>query len=90
MKYRKRPIVIEAVRWEPWRIQGCAQWIPLALPEAWFADHWVFSEQDGSIFIDTLEGEMRAKPGDWIIRGTAGDFCACRADVFEKTYEVAE
>lgn len=37
--------------------------------------------------IQTLEGEMTAKPGDWIIRGVNGELYPCKPDVFEKTYE---
>jgi len=39
------------------------------------------------IEIDTLEGTMRAEPGDWIIRGVAGEFYPCRDDIFRATYE---
>jgi len=44
----------------------------------------------GSISIETLEGEMRASLGDWIIRGVWGEFYPCRADIFEQTYERVE
>lgn len=39
------------------------------------------------IFIQTLEGEMKAKVGDWIIKGVNGEFYPCKDDVFKKTYE---
>lgn len=41
------------------------------------------------ILIDTLEGQMRADPGDWIIKGVKGEFYPCKPDIFEATYEVA-
>ena len=41
----------------------------------------------GCLLIDTLEGEMRASIGDWIIRGVNGEFYPCKPDIFEKTYE---
>ena len=44
--------------------------------------------EKGSIFIPTLEGEMRADKGDWIIKGVHGEFYPCKPDIFEKTYEV--
>lgn len=44
---------------------------------------------DGSLVIRTLEGDMRANPGDWIIRGVAGELYPCRQDIFEQTYEPA-
>jgi len=39
------------------------------------------------IFIDTLEGQMRADPGDWIITGVHGERYPCKPDIFEATYE---
>ena len=41
----------------------------------------------GFLVIATLEGEMTAKPGDWIIRGVAGEFYPCKPDIFAATYE---
>lgn len=42
------------------------------------------------IAIDTLEGTMRALPGDWIIRGVQGEFYPCKPDIFAETYEDVE
>lgn len=42
---------------------------------------------DGALMIRTLEGDMAAKPGDYIIRGIAGEFYPCRGDIFIATYE---
>lgn len=42
------------------------------------------------LVIHTLEGEMRASLGDWVIRGFEGDFCPCKPDVFEAIYEPVE
>jgi hypothetical protein len=39
------------------------------------------------MLIATLEGVMWVKPGDWVIRGVAGEFYPCREDIFEATYE---
>ena len=39
------------------------------------------------ILIPTLEGDIRAEPGDWIIKGVNGEFYPCKPDIFEKTYE---
>lgn len=40
--------------------------------------------------IKTLEGDMRAEKGDWIIKGVNGEFYPCKPDIFEKTYEKVE
>lgn len=46
--------------------------------------------QDDYLWIGTLEGAMRASPGDWIIRGVKGEIYPCKPDIFEATYESAE
>ena len=42
------------------------------------------------IFIRTLEGEMTATQGDWIIKGVKGEFYPCKPDIFAATYEPAD
>lgn len=76
-KYRKKPVVIEAVQWlgdnheEVTSFQGgCAEY------------------QGGAVIIDTLEGEMKARVGDYIIKGVKGEFYPCKPDIFEATYEL--
>lgn len=82
MKYRKKPVVIEAVQFD-----GTDESCDWLLPQL----------RDGSIsrsfnklHIKTLEGTMAADVGDWIIKGVNGEFYPCKPDIFEKTYEVAE
>ncbi len=82
-KFRKKPVVIEAVQWLNKKIV-----VPPG-PE-WFLE----AEQRGivclagtSLFIKTLEGEMEAKPGDWIIRGVKGEIYPCKPDIFEATHD---
>lgn len=48
--------------------------------------HWQ-SHVGGGISISTLEGTMFAEPGDWIIKGVAGEFYPCKPDIFQRTYE---
>lgn len=79
-KYRKKPVVIEAVQWNG---------DPNALRE--FGNHPTVDTirvHYPDLQIDTLEGRMTAKPGDWIIRGVNGEFYPCKPDIFEKTYEL--
>ncbi len=47
-----------------------------------------YNDQPSRITICTLEGAMSASPGDWIIRGVAGEFYPCKPDIFDATYEV--
>lgn len=84
MKYRKKPVVIEAVQFfdEPDTI--------CELDE--FMNQTVISYEQGRAMlrIDTLEGTMIAYEGDWIIKGVNGEFYPCKSDIFDKTYEAAE
>ena len=83
MKYRKKPVVIEAVRY---MIDDC-------LPD-WFIDRVIdqiiTTHADGTCDIKTLEGTMRADNGDFIILGVNGEVYPCKPDIFEKTYELVE
>jgi hypothetical protein len=84
VKYRKRPIVIDAIQWtgENWEEvrEFCRRLDGFSAVVFW--DHG-----DDAVFIDTLEGTMRAGLGWYIIRGAHGEFYPCRADVFRDTYE---
>ena len=44
-------------------------------------------QTDTEVVIHTLEGDMKASPGDWIITGVNGEQYPCKPDIFEKTYE---
>ena len=48
------------------------------------------NEDDDSLLIVTLEGEMRADKGDYIIKGVQGEFYPCKPEIFEQTYEKVE
>lgn len=95
MKYRKKPVVIEAFKWTGDIDQEeDPEWIIEAIErhEVWFR----FTESPDPIVnrtrmvIKTLEGEMEANPGDFIIQGIAGEIYPCKPDIFEKTYEPVE
>ena len=84
MRFRKKPVVIDAVEWD-----GSDEAHDQV--EMWAADtDCCLALQSGCLFIDTLEGEMRADRGDWIIRGVKGEIYPCKPDIFEATYEIAE
>ena len=75
-KYRKKPVVIDAVQWTGFNLQEMREFLPHHL-----------SGEDNSLNIKTLEGVMRADKGDWIIKGVKGEFYPCKPDIFEQTYE---
>jgi len=86
MKFRKKPIVIDAVKWD-----GLAGTANLFIGEHYGYSWWYWDDPSGqeknSIVIPTLEGNMIGKVGDWLIRGVKGEFYPCKADIFEATYE---
>lgn len=81
-KYRKKPVVIEAFKYRAGEQRS-------EVADDVIAGRVCYPE-DGTMLIKTLEGEMCAQPGDWIIRGVKGELYPCKADIFKKTYEPAE
>ena len=82
MKFRKKPVVIEAVQWD-----GATSTANKFLGES-YGIYWEYTARDEiSIFIPTLEGQMRCSVGDWIIRGVAGEFYPIKAEIFKETYD---
>lgn len=80
-KFRKKPVEIDAVCWD----QGLDVYDQV---ERWAADsNMTISSSDGCLFIDTLEGTMRADKGDWVIRGVKGELYPIKDDIFRETYE---
>ena len=86
MKYRKRPVVIDAVEWTGDNEQEIAEMG--GDRELTFCDD--FLENNPTIEIKTLEGVMTASKGDFIIKGISGELYPCKPDIFEKTYEPVE
>lgn len=90
MKFRKKPVVIEAVCFDDAFVDGD---VPEWMADAVFVDETVrFEDPNGidALLITTLEGVMRAERGDWIIRGVKGELYPCKPDIFEATYDAAE
>jgi hypothetical protein len=81
MKYRKKPVVIEAEQWEGHNLND---------DNSMFQSPEVIIKNDGSEFmVSTLEGVMTGQKGDWLIRGVKGELYPCKPDIFEATYEPA-
>lgn len=86
MKFRKKPVEIEAVQWNP--TDNGAQRGGWPRSKAWKpAKLWMVHLITLDLFIPTLEGEMRCMPGDWVIKGIQGEFYSCDKYIFEETYE---
>jgi hypothetical protein len=101
MKYRKKPVVVEAIQYdgsdESW------QEIMRFVPEGWKLRrnvplnkptnteqkvHDMLNDNTAYLQIDTSEGRMRGAVGCWVIKGVAGEFYFCKPDIFDATYEV--
>lgn len=83
MRFRKKPVVIEAVQYdgsnitELWDFAG--------------ADKVYGPTEVNSLpFVMTLEGNMTISVGDFLIKGVKGEFYPCKPDIFEQTYEAVE
>lgn len=81
-KYRKRPVVIDAVQWTGYNDTEVFRFFEQGNRSV------VFERAVDILLIPTLEGVMTAKYGDWIIRGIQGELYPCKPDVFEQTYEM--
>ena len=98
MKFRKKPIVIDAVQltWKTWS-EVCEFLGDVISEKNPGRNVETFSDRCGElgppwieITIPTLEGDHIAKHGDWIIKGVHGEFYPCKPDIFDATYEPAE
>lgn len=78
MKYRKKPVVIEAVQWTGNNRDELVRFMG------------VVGFTGGNPTISTMEGELTASVGDWIIKGVKGEFYPCKPDIFAATYDPVE
>jgi hypothetical protein len=79
-KFRKKPVTIEAMQ-----LTDAKSVLDI---EDWINSGDVgFSTNPPTLWIDTLEGRMEASVGDWVIKGTEGEFYPCKNEIFIKTYQ---
>lgn len=110
MKYRKRPVVIEALKFDGTdeSSQAIRDWVGNDaavvdtdhIQHLWDYDAGCYVLPSGKmihapykvrhLIVMTLEGEMFAAPGWWIIKGVRGEFYPCEGSIFEETYEAAD
>lgn len=84
-QYRKKPVVVEAYQFDNRITNPRPYWLTKAVEDG---KVWYQGGKQPYLTIDTLEGEMRAIEGDWIIKGIAGELYPCRPDIFAATYEL--
>mgnify|MGYP001154092603 CR=1 FL=1 len=80
MMYKKKPVVIEAVKWDGKNHREMRNF----LGDNFYIDH---EKVTGGLVIKTLEGDHLASIGDYIIKGVKGEFYPCKPDIFKLTYE---
>ena len=98
--YRKKPVVIEAQRVQTHNLAEMADWCngvaytdetpwdysagAVVMPDGHYAH---VGHRDWGVIVTTLEGDMLARYGWWIIKGVKGEFYPCDPEIFEATYE---
>lgn len=93
MNYRKKPVVIEARQLTAESLFSVMRWID---SDGGRVIEWCWDRDDCQplperyVIIETLEGQIRASEGDWIIKGVAGEFYPCKPAIFAATYEPVE
>jgi len=83
-KYRKKPLVIEAVRWTG------NNWGEIRLWMNSVSVNSILNIALNEVWINTLEGTMIGEVGDYIIKGITGEFYPCKPDIFEASYDEVE
>jgi hypothetical protein len=81
VKYRKKPVVIEAVQWTGKNLEEV---------EALGGKRKITVDPKKKLLIETMEGVMTANIKDWIIKGVKGELYPCKPDIFKETYEMVE
>lgn len=89
-KYRKKPVVIEAITFDELVEHGKSSGANIVNGMPWsftYLGHAITHENDKCYLIPTLEGTMCFQPGDMLITGVGGEIYPCKPDIFEATYE---
>lgn len=90
MKYRKKPVVIEAIQWNGLNLTEIMDFVGKDL----IVETYDAGYQAGAtplaigLKIRTLEGDMNISISDYVINGVQGEFYPCKPDIFEQTYEL--
>lgn len=85
-KFRKKPVEVQAILFTGKNQNEVMAWAAKLAK----THETPFIPYQDTMGISTLEGDMEASAGDWIIRGVKGEFYPCKPDIFEATYEAAE
>lgn len=78
-EYRKKPIIIDAIQWTGDNDDELAEFMGSKVD-------YLFTSGK-KLLVPTLEGDLTATVGDFIIKGVAGEFCPCKPEIFKEIYE---
>lgn len=81
IRCRRRPVVLTAIRWTGYNLDSVERFAPGQV---------MGPGEFGVLTVETPEGAVWARPGDWLIKGVEGEVYPCSASVFEKVYDVVE
>ena len=89
MKYKTKPVEIEAIRWTGLNLEEIKTFVGDSLIYDIIDTAWEVCKGRPHVLmkIKTLEGNMHVSEGDYIIKGLKGEFYPCKPDIFEKKYE---
>jgi hypothetical protein len=93
MKFRKKPVVVEAITFEELVEHGVKSGAPICYGMPWsfsYGGHPITHEHDDCYLIPSLEGVMRFERGAMLITGVKGEIYPCAGDIFAATYEAVE
>lgn len=85
MRYRKKPVVIEATQWVGTNYEEICDFVGTKLERD---ASELCNGEPSNLLVPTLEGIMEARVYDYIIKGVQGEFYPCKPDIFEQTYEM--
>lgn len=92
-QYRKKPVVIEARQVTLETAEEIGAWCGAkkCTIDSYDSYLWGYALrlEHRHLYIETLEGDMSAEIGDWVIKGIQGEFYPCKPDIFDMTYEAA-
>ncbi len=89
-KFRKKPVVVEAFQFPGFGVSFDFGISKVLAFEDWLYENGGLSHikyKGNTVVISTLEGDMIGLPGDWIIKGTNGEFYPCKPEIFKEIYE---
>lgn len=99
MKYRKKPVVVEAFQYDgnlmnsngeyyvpEWAVKAYENGVMFYGCGIGYSEGKYIEE----LFIETLEGKFQVSVGDYVIQGVKGELYPCKPDIFKKIYEVVE